>query len=179
MWRKRHRTRSKCCRQAYRGRTPFRVICHQLGLGSHVRSRKVRQFESLGLNPTELLKILQKEFILGKLSRKFYPVITASLWHPGNCLFHLLEGQKGQNIKCLPWSPWLAYCLVVRHHIDRLRPEYVNLQQRWMREECSSVARMWRMQHHPLRRHSRHKCAAGGVTSVWRKLLELANQICY
>ena len=66
------------------------MLRHQLRLRSDIRGRQVRKLESLGLDPSKGLKVLEEEIVLGQLRRQFNAVVVTSLRNPGNG-FYLLD----------------------------------------------------------------------------------------
>jgi hypothetical protein len=55
----RHGTRRERARQADRGRSPLRVLGHELSLSGDVSRGEVRDLERLSLDPAERLQVLQ------------------------------------------------------------------------------------------------------------------------
>lgn len=65
------------------------MIRHQFCLGGNVGGGKMSDLQCLRLDPTQRLKIFEKEIVLGKLGRQFNAVVTASLGNPGYSLTEL------------------------------------------------------------------------------------------
>lgn len=62
------------------------MISHELGICGDVSRREVIEFQSLSLDPTKGLQVLQQEIIFRQLVRQLDAVVVATLRHPCNSL---------------------------------------------------------------------------------------------